>query len=104
MNAEEELKRQNNRQGIALRPSTPFQGDGGNDTGSLTRHITVRIGSEVNLGGDMEGSETDDLSNHNIHSRSMHRMSSMSPSSESPLRRTSSVPQNMVIHIAYHNL
>lgn len=102
MNAEEELKRRNGMQGIALRPSVSFQADGTNDIGSLTRYMTPRMGSEVNLGGDVEGSETDDLLNHNMHSRSMHRMSSMSPSSESPLRRTPSVPQNMVIHIAYY--
>ena len=86
-------------QGLAMRPSVPLQGDGTNDTGSMIRHMTPRIGSEGNPGGDVEGGEADDLSNHNIHSRNVLRTSSMSPSSESPLRRTPSVQQNMVMYI-----
>lgn len=80
-----------------MRPCVPFQADGTNDTGSPNRHMTPRIGSEANLGGDMECGETDELSNHNMHSRNVHGMSSMSPSSESPLRRTPNVQQNMVM-------
>ncbi|KAI9087579.1 hypothetical protein K1719_030449 [Acacia pycnantha] len=57
-------------------------------------HMTPRVGSEANLGGDVEGSETDDPTNHNMLSRNVHWMSSRSPS-ESPLRRTPSLQQNM---------
>ncbi|XP_028784096.1 uncharacterized protein LOC114740133 [Neltuma alba] len=96
LNVEEELKRRTSGQGIGLRPSVPFQADGTNDSGSLTRHMTPRVGSEANLGGgDVEGSETDDPSNHTMHSRNAYWMSSISPS-ESPHRRTPSVQQNMV--------
>ncbi|XP_054795387.1 uncharacterized protein LOC129320248 [Prosopis cineraria] len=95
LNVEEELKRRTSVQDIALRSSVPFQADGTNGTGSLTRHIIPRVGSEANLGCDVEGSENDDLSNHNMLSRNVHWMSSMSPS-ESPLRRTPCVQQNMV--------
>ncbi|KAI9117607.1 hypothetical protein K1719_011773 [Acacia pycnantha] len=94
LNVEEELKRRTSVQGIALRSSVPFQADGTNETGSLARHMTPRVGSEANLGGDVEGSETDDPTNHNMLSRNVHWMSSRSPS-ESPLRRTPSLQQNM---------
>ncbi|KAK4257133.1 hypothetical protein QN277_006762 [Acacia crassicarpa] len=94
LNVEEELKRRTSVQGIALRSSVPFQSDGTNETGSLARHMTPRVGSEANLGGDVEGSETDDPTNHNMLSRNVHWRSSRSPS-ESPLRRTPSVQQNM---------
>lgn len=100
MNAEEELKRRNSMQGMAIRPSVPLQVDATNDTGSLTRHVTPRTGSEGNLAGDMEGGEADDPLNHNIHSRHMLRTSSMSPSSESPLRRPAYNQPNMVM---FHN-
>lgn len=87
MNAEEELKRRNNMQGMTIRPSGPFHIDTTNDSGSLTRQVTPRLGSDANLGGEMEGGEPDDISNHNMHSRHLLRMSSTSPSSDSPLRR-----------------
>ncbi|KAK7304575.1 hypothetical protein VNO77_42457 [Canavalia gladiata] len=106
LNAEEELKRRSSMQGVAMRgPSVPLQGDGTNDTGSMTRHIApMRIGSEGNLGGDVDGGETDDFANHAMHSRHVFRTSSMSPSSESPLRRTPTVQQNMVSHPSRANL
>ncbi|KAF5459809.1 hypothetical protein F2P56_019725, partial [Juglans regia] len=98
LNAEEELKRRNSMQGMTIRPSVPLQVDAANDTGSLTRQPTPRTGSETNLGGDMEGGEADDPLNHNTHPRHTFRMSSMSPSSESPLRRPASNQHNMVSH------
>ncbi|XP_061373502.1 uncharacterized protein LOC133315839 [Gastrolobium bilobum] len=99
LNAEEELKRRNSMQGVAMRgPSVPLQADGTNDTGSMTRHMAPRLGSEGNLVGYVDGGEADDFANHNMHSRHMLRTSSMSPSSESPLRRTPSVQQNVVSH------
>ncbi|XP_050256275.1 uncharacterized protein LOC126701892 isoform X2 [Quercus robur] len=97
LNAEEELKRRNSMQGMGIRPSVPLQGDGANDMGSLTRHIAPRMGSEANLGGDMEGTEADDPLNHSINPRHVLRTSSMSPSSESPLRRPV-YNQHMVSH------
>lgn len=103
LNAEEELKRRNSVPGIAMRPSVPLQTDGANDSGSMTRHLAARIGSETNLGGDIEAGEAEDVSNHNIHSRHVLRMSSMSPSSESPLRK-SSFQHNMVPHPSRANL
>ncbi|XP_027338534.1 uncharacterized protein LOC113852454 isoform X2 [Abrus precatorius] len=98
LNAEEELKRRSmaNMQGVAMRaPSIPLQGEGMNDTGSMTRHMAQSLGSEGNLRGDVDGGEGDDFANHTMHSRHVLRPSSMSPSSESPLRRTPSVQQNV---------
>lgn len=93
LNAEEELKRRSIMQGVGMRgPCGPLQADGMNDTGSMTRHMVQRLGSEGNLVGDVEGGEAD------MHSRHMLRTSSMSPS-ESPLRRTPSVQQNVVMCI-----
>ncbi|XP_015967684.1 uncharacterized protein LOC107491354 [Arachis duranensis] len=93
LNAEEELKRRSSMQAVGMRgPSAPLQVDGMNDTGSMTRLMAPRLGSEGNLVGDVEGGEAD------MHSRHMLRTSSMSPSSESPLRRTPTVQQNVVSH------
>ena len=101
MNAEEELKRRNSMQVVAMRgPSVPLQGDGTNDTGSMIRHMPPRLGSEGNLvAADVDGGgEGDDFANHTMHSRHVLRTSSMSPSSESTLRRTPSISiqQNVV--------
>ncbi|CAL1367981.1 unnamed protein product [Linum trigynum] len=93
LNAEEELKRRSTMQTMTTRPSGSLQVDVTNDSGSLTRHLTPRMGSEANLGADMEGAENEDVSNQNVHSRRLQRMSSTSPSSESPLRRP---PYNVV--------
>ncbi|KAG2675726.1 hypothetical protein I3843_12G019900 [Carya illinoinensis] len=97
LSAEEELKRRNSMQGMTTRPSVPLQVDAANDTGSLTRQPTPRTGSETNLGGDMEGGEADDPLNHSTNPRHTFRMSSMSPSSESPLRRPASNQLNMLL-------
>lgn len=83
-------------QGMAVRPSAPLHVDVMNDSGSMTRLNTPRMGSEAHLGGDMEGGEADDASNHILPSRPMHRMSSVSPSSESPLRRPALSQHNPV--------
>ncbi|XP_058782415.1 uncharacterized protein LOC131656843 isoform X2 [Vicia villosa] len=100
LNAEEDLKRRNSlqQQGVVMTrgPSVPPKADGTNDTGSVTKYLALRLGSEGNL-GDLDGVEADDFTNHNNqHSQLVLRTSSMSPSSESPLRRTPSVQQNMV--------
>ncbi|KAK3006799.1 hypothetical protein RJ639_015760 [Escallonia herrerae] len=87
LNAEEELKRRSSMQGAAVRPTVTLQVDVTNDSGSMTRHATPRMGSEGNVGGDMEGGDADDVSNHNMQSRHLLRMSSTSPSSASPNRR-----------------
>ncbi|KAI3807461.1 hypothetical protein L1987_23389 [Smallanthus sonchifolius] len=84
LNAEEELRRRSNVQGITGRPSVSLQVDVTNDSGSMSRHVTPRPGSE---GADVGGADADDVSNHNMHSRNMTRMSSMSPSSDSLHRR-----------------
>ncbi len=91
-------------QGMAIRPSVSLQGDGANDTGSLTRHNTPRMGSEANLGGDMDGAEADDPLNHNINPRQTLQTSSMSQSSESPLRRPAYNQHSMVMFTNYYNL
>jgi myb proto-oncogene protein len=98
LNVEEELKRRNSTQGMPVRPSVQLQVDVSNDSGSMTRHPTPRMGSEANPGGDIEGGEAEDISNHNTHSRHVHRMSSTSPSpsSESPLRRPPYIQPNVV--------
>lgn len=81
-------------------PSVLLQADGTNDSGSVSR----RLGSEGNFVGDVDGGEADDSANHNMqHYRLVPRTSSMSPSSESPLRKTPSAQQNMVMYIVYHN-
>ncbi|KAH7528532.1 hypothetical protein FEM48_Zijuj05G0082100 [Ziziphus jujuba var. spinosa] len=84
LNAEEELKRRICMQGNAIRPSVPLQVDASNDSGSMTRHFTPRMGSETNLNGDLEGQ--------------MFRMNSTSPSSESPIRRPAYIQHNVVPH------
>jgi len=93
------------QQGIAMRgPSVPLKADGTNDTASVSRYMAPRLGSEGNLAGDMDGGEADDFTNHNMqHSRLVLRTSSMSPSSDSPLRRTPSGQQNMVMQMVYHD-
>ncbi|KAL6175581.1 hypothetical protein ACLB2K_052220 [Fragaria x ananassa] len=98
LNAEEELKRRSSAQGIVVRPTVSLQVDVTNDSGSMNRQVTPRLGSEANMSGDMEGVEGDELSNHNIHPRHMHRMNSTSPSSESPLRRPAYVQHSAVPH------
>ncbi|CAI0540458.1 unnamed protein product [Linum tenue] len=93
LNGEEELKRRSTVQAMTTRPSGLLQVDVTNDSGSMIRHVTPGMGSEANLGADMEEAENDDVSNQNVHSRYLQRMSSISPSSESPLRRP---PYNVV--------
>ncbi|CAL5202073.1 unnamed protein product [Lathyrus oleraceus] len=101
LNAEEDLKRRNSlqQQGVVMRgPSVPPKADGTNDTGSDTKYLALRLGSDGNL-GDLDGVEPDDFTNHNHnmqHSQLVLPTSSMSPSSESPLTRTPTVQQNMV--------
>nr|XP_009757110.1 PREDICTED: uncharacterized protein LOC104210016 isoform X2 [Nicotiana sylvestris] len=92
LNAEEELKRRS-MQGMAVRSSLPLQVDTTNDSGSMTRLNTPRMGSDGNLIGEMDGEGGDDASNQNMLSRNLLRMSSTSPSSESQLRKT---PYNVV--------
>ncbi|CAN1179875.1 hypothetical protein LINPERHAP2_LOCUS34451 [Linum perenne] len=87
LNVEEELKRRSSMQTMATRPSGPLQVEIPNDSGSTIRHLTPRMGSDANLGAERERVETDDVSNQNVHSRHLQRMSSTSPSSESPIRR-----------------
>lgn len=100
LNAEEELKRRNCMQGTATRSSGPHQGDAANETGLMSRQATPRrVGSEGNVGSDVEGAEAEDGLNHNTHSRHVLRMSSMSPSSESPLRKPAYFQHNVVITI-----
>jgi myb proto-oncogene protein len=104
LNAEEELKRRNSVQQQVHGPSVPLKADGTNDTSSVSRYMAPRMGSEGNLVGEVDGGEADDFTNHNMqHSHLVLRTSSMSPSSESPLRRTPSGQQNMVMHVVYHN-
>ncbi|XVE57042.1 hypothetical protein DITRI_Ditri04bG0059900 [Diplodiscus trichospermus] len=98
LNAEEELKRRTSTQGVAIRPAVPLQVETTNDSGSMTRLVTPRMGSEANLASENEGGEADDVSNLNVHSRHVFRMSSTSPSSESPLRRATYIQHNTVPH------
>ncbi|RZC17038.1 hypothetical protein D0Y65_010059 [Glycine soja] len=102
LNAEEELKRRNSMQVVAMHgPSVPLQGDGTNDTGLMIRHMPPRLGSQGNLvAADVDGGEGDDFANYTMHSRHVLRTSSMSPSSESPLRRTPSVQQNVCMLVS----
>ncbi|KAL2340836.1 hypothetical protein Fmac_008776 [Flemingia macrophylla] len=105
LHAEEELKRRSSMQVVGMRgPSVSVQGEGTNDTGSITRHMVPRLGSEGNLVGDVDGGEGDEFANHTMQSRHILWPSSMSPSSESPLRRTPSVQQNVISHPSRANL
>ncbi|MCD7448200.1 hypothetical protein HAX54_039555 [Datura stramonium] len=92
LSAEEELKRRS-MQGMAVRSSLPLQVDTANDTGSMTRLNTPRMGSDGNPIGEIDGEGGDDASNQNVLSRNLLRMSSTSPSSDSQLRKT---PYNVV--------
>ncbi|KAF5730109.1 hypothetical protein HS088_TW20G00479 [Tripterygium wilfordii] len=85
LNVEEELKRRNGTPGVGIHPSGAPLGGATNESGSMDRLVASRMISEANLSCDMEGGEADQ----NVHSRHMLRMSSTSPSSESPLRRAS---------------
>ncbi|PWA87693.1 hypothetical protein CTI12_AA127490 [Artemisia annua] len=87
LNAEEELRRRSNVQGITGRPVVSLQVDVPNDSGSMSRDVTPRPGSEGNCIGDLEGADADGAPNQNLHSRNITRMSSMSPSSDSLHRR-----------------
>ncbi|CAN0903148.1 hypothetical protein LINGRAHAP2_LOCUS22402 [Linum grandiflorum] len=87
LNVEEELKRKSSMQTMPCRPSGPLQVEIPNDSGSTIRHLTPRVGSEANPGADREGIETEDVSNQYVPPRHIQRMSSTSPSSESPVRR-----------------
>ncbi|KAM5570617.1 stress response protein NST1 [Rosa sericea] len=98
LNAEEELKRRSSIQGIVVCPTVSLHVDVTNDSGSMNRQLTPRLGSDANMSGDMEGVEGDELSNHNFHPRHVLRMNSMSPSSESPLRRPAYVQHSAVPH------
>ncbi|XP_052481967.1 uncharacterized protein LOC105774015 isoform X2 [Gossypium raimondii] len=100
LNAEEELKRRNSTQGTVNRPAVPFQVETTNDSGSMTRLVTPRMGLDANLAGENDGVEADDVSNHNVHSRHVFRMSSTSPSSESPLRRPTYIQHNVMHYVA----
>ncbi|KGN63634.1 uncharacterized protein LOC101216066 [Cucumis sativus] len=104
LHVEEELKRRSTVQGTAIRPSAPLQVDASADTGSMTRQLASRVGSEVNASGYIEGGEADDLLNQNFLARQMLRNSSMSPSSESPLRRPVHIQPNMGSHPSRTNL
>ncbi|KAF3671188.1 putative random slug protein 5-like [Capsicum annuum] len=87
LNAEEELKRRS-MQGVAIRPSLPLRVDTTNDTGSMTKLNTPRMGSDGNPIGEVDGDGGDDASNQNTLSRNLLRTSSTSPSSDSQLRKT----------------
>ncbi|OMO86258.1 hypothetical protein COLO4_21256 [Corchorus olitorius] len=104
LNAEEELKRRNSIQGTGVRPAGQLQVETTNDSVSMTRIVTPRIGSEANLAGENEGVEADDVSNPNIHSRHVFRMSSTSPSSESPLRRPTYLQHNVPLDFDLINM
>lgn len=69
---------------MTIQPPVSLQVDVTFDSGS--RHLTPRIGSDGIL-RDGEGREAYDTSNHDIHPRKFLRMSSVSPSSDSPHRR-----------------
>ncbi|XWS51055.1 hypothetical protein CRYUN_Cryun12cG0143300 [Craigia yunnanensis] len=98
LNTEEELKRRNSTQGTTFGPAVPLQVETTNDSGSMTRLVTPRMGLEANLAGENEGGEADDVSNLNSHSCHVFRMSSTSPCSESPLRRPAYIQHNVVIY------
>ncbi|GKC57079.1 hypothetical protein Tco_1084677 [Tanacetum coccineum] len=87
LNVVEEPRRRSNAQGISGRPIVSLQVDVTNDSGSMSRDDTPRPGSEGNCVGDVEGAVANGVTNQNLHSRNITRMSSMSPSSDSLHRR-----------------
>lgn len=98
LNVEEEIKRRHNLQCMATGPAAPLQVEVTHDSGSMTRQ-TPRIGLEANHAAENEVGEADEVLNQNVHSCPVLRMSSMSPSSDSPLRRPSNSQHNMVCFI-----
>ena len=80
------------------RPLVSLQVDVGNDNGSISRRVTPRPVSEGNCNGDTEGADGEDGPNQNIRSRSLPRMSSVSPSPDSLHRRA---PFSTVKNIIY---
>lgn len=90
------MKRRSLMQVSANRPMPTLHVDVQNDSDPTSRHATPRTVSDTNLGAEMEGVET---SNHISHARPLSRMSSMSPSSESPNRRFGYFQHNAVMLI-----
>lgn len=82
MKAEEELKRRST-QGNAGRSSAPLHVDIPNDTGSMTRLNTPRLGSDGILISEVEGGEPDGMSHPNADNQHLLRLSSQSPCSDS---------------------
>lgn len=76
LSVEEELKRRSSMQ--PTRPSVPIQVDISNDSGSMPRVTTPKMASEANA-----------VSNHDLQPRQFPRISSISPSAESALKRPS---------------
>ncbi|KAJ9568192.1 hypothetical protein OSB04_004158 [Centaurea solstitialis] len=87
LSAEEELRRRSNVQGSTGRPLMSLQVDVGNDNGSISRRVTPRPVSEGNCNGDTEGADADDGPNQNLRSRSLPRMTSVSPTPDTLHRR-----------------
>ncbi|XP_077212877.1 uncharacterized protein LOC143847992 isoform X1 [Tasmannia lanceolata] len=87
LNAEEEMKKRNSIQASSVRGAVPLPVEATLETmGSITRHAIPKTSSEMNSGGDL-GGESEDVSNHNTHARSLYLMHNTSPSAASPLRR-----------------
>ncbi|XP_071717196.1 uncharacterized protein [Rutidosis leptorrhynchoides] len=84
LHAEEVLRTRSNAHGVTGRPSVSLQVDVGNDSALMSRHVTPCPGSD---GADVEGVDTDDVSNQNTHFRNLTRINSVSPSSDSLHRR-----------------
>ncbi|CAI9112439.1 OLC1v1012889C1 [Oldenlandia corymbosa var. corymbosa] len=82
-NAEDELKRRTSTQGGTGRPVIPLKVDIPNDSGSITRVNTPRMGSDGTSGAEIEGGEPNSLANLTIDTRQLLRVSSTSPSPSS---------------------
>ncbi|XP_073269112.1 uncharacterized protein [Primulina huaijiensis] len=100
LTAEEQLKRQNSMQGTSGRPPLPLQVDTTTDTGSMSRVNTPKMVSDRIPCGDLDGGESDDVLNHNIHPRHVPRMSSTSPSSDCQQRKP---PPNVQVPLTHRN-
>lgn len=80
-------------QGLIGRSSVPLHVDIPNDTGSVTRLATPRMGSDGILAGEVEGGEPDGMSNQNADGLHSLHLNSNSPCSDSQHKK----PANNVV-------
>ncbi|KAL4199807.1 hypothetical protein AMTRI_Chr03g53110 [Amborella trichopoda] len=92
LNDEEEMKKRNSIQMSGARAPNPLQVETTVDMGSLTRQASPRVGTEPIVSSDLEMGECEDATNPTPHTRSLHHICGISPSTGgSSIQR---LPQN----------